>query len=147
MLVIVAVPARSSHGEAEFNPFLEEGPRTGDEETAGLASLLAAGAADGDEDESDEINPFLVGDGEGGEANGKGVAGGGAPAEGASAGGAPVKAGPPAAEAKATERSATEAPAAKASAAKSGGGTATATEEAPPKTGTTARRREPSDPG
>ena len=49
-------------GEAEFNPFLEDGTgRTADEETAGLASLLAAGAADAS-DEVDEANPFLVGE-------------------------------------------------------------------------------------
>jgi DNA-directed RNA polymerase subunit beta' len=46
--------------EAEFNPFLEDGTgRPGDDETAGLASLLAAGTTDG-EDEADEINPFLA---------------------------------------------------------------------------------------
>jgi DNA-directed RNA polymerase subunit beta' len=46
-------------GEAEFNPFLDNGAgRPSDDETAGLASLLAAGAADADEDEA--VNPFLV---------------------------------------------------------------------------------------
>ena len=47
--------------ESEFNPFLEEGGgRPADDETAGLASLLAAGAADADED--DALNPFLMGE-------------------------------------------------------------------------------------
>jgi hypothetical protein len=50
--------------EAEFNPFLEDGSGRppADDETAGLASLLAAGAADGVEDEDDLLaNPFLAG--------------------------------------------------------------------------------------
>jgi hypothetical protein len=53
-------------GEAEFNPFLEDGSGRPpvDDETAGLASLLAAGAADGDEDE--EPNPFLAESGDDG---------------------------------------------------------------------------------
>ncbi len=44
-------------GEAEYNPFLEDGTRAPDEETAGLA--LAATIAGADEDESD-ANPFLA---------------------------------------------------------------------------------------
>ena len=45
-------------GDAEFNPFLEDGGgRSGDDETAGLASLLAAGKTDAGED--DATNPFL----------------------------------------------------------------------------------------
>jgi DNA-directed RNA polymerase subunit beta' len=45
----------------EYNPFLEEGGiRSEDEETAGLASLLAASAETGDADDADELaNPFL----------------------------------------------------------------------------------------
>ncbi|HEY3335664.1 MAG TPA: DNA-directed RNA polymerase subunit beta' [Candidatus Limnocylindrales bacterium] len=48
-------------GEAEYNPFLEDGTRAPDDETAGLA--LAATIAGADDDEVD-ANPFLVeGDG------------------------------------------------------------------------------------
>jgi hypothetical protein len=49
-------------GEAEFNPFLEDGSGRPpvDDETAGLASLLAAGAADGDKDDDELANPFLA---------------------------------------------------------------------------------------
>ncbi len=43
-------------GEAEFNPFLEEGPQPVDDETAGLA--LAATIAGRDEEESGDLNPF-----------------------------------------------------------------------------------------
>jgi hypothetical protein len=50
--------------DAEFNPFLEDGSGRPpiDDETAGLASLLAAGAADGNKDEDDDelANPFLA---------------------------------------------------------------------------------------
>jgi DNA-directed RNA polymerase subunit beta' len=51
-------------GEAEYNPFLEDGPRPVDDETAGLA--LAATIAGKDEDEA-EFNPFAAtgGDGDG----------------------------------------------------------------------------------
>ncbi|MHB8458764.1 MAG: DNA-directed RNA polymerase subunit beta' [Candidatus Limnocylindrales bacterium] len=62
-LEALAGEALDSFGAAdeEFNPFLEDGSaRPADDETAGLASLLAAGAADGDDEE--EINPFLVGE-------------------------------------------------------------------------------------
>ena len=105
--------------EAEFNPFLEEGGRPAESETADLASLLAAGAADSDEDEPDEINPFLAGDGEEGDDRAEGArpaarssarSGEGTP--GGSAGGAASP---------------------EASPVKSSGGTATATEEAPAK--------------
>ena len=44
-------------GEAEFNPFLEDGTRPADDETAGLA--LAATIAGKDEDE-DDFNPFAT---------------------------------------------------------------------------------------
>jgi DNA-directed RNA polymerase subunit beta' len=45
-------------GEAEYNPFLEDGTRGPDDETAGLA--LAATIAGADDDEADaEANPFL----------------------------------------------------------------------------------------
>lgn len=43
-------------GEAEYNPFLEDGGRVPDDETAGLA--LAATIAGADDDEGD-ANPFL----------------------------------------------------------------------------------------
>ena len=46
-------------GEAEYNPFLEDGTRPVDEETAGLA--LAATIAGKDEEEG-EFNPFASGD-------------------------------------------------------------------------------------
>ena len=49
-------------GEAEYNPFLEDGTRPVDEETAGLA--LAATIAGKDEEEG-EFNPFSSGDGGG----------------------------------------------------------------------------------
>jgi DNA-directed RNA polymerase subunit beta' len=44
-------------GEAEYNPFLEDGTRAPDDETAGLA--LAATIAGADEDDAD-ANPFLA---------------------------------------------------------------------------------------
>ena len=45
-------------GEAEYNPFLEDGTRGPDDETAGLA--LAATIAGADDDEADgDANPFL----------------------------------------------------------------------------------------
>ena len=43
-------------GEAEYNPFLEDGTRGSEDETAGLA--LAATIAGADDDEA-EANPFL----------------------------------------------------------------------------------------
>ena len=56
-------------GGSEYNPFLEDGSRAPEEETAGL--VLAATIAGADEDESD-ANPFLAGDG-GDEANAEGL--------------------------------------------------------------------------
>ena len=52
-------------GEAEYNPFLEDGTRAPDDETAGLA--LAATIAGADEDEA-EANPFLAAGDDGEEA-------------------------------------------------------------------------------
>ncbi|HEY6058064.1 MAG TPA: hypothetical protein VIV06_08530, partial [Candidatus Limnocylindrales bacterium] len=47
-------------GEAEYNPFLEEGGRPEEDETAGLASLLAASAEEEERDEDEAlVNPFL----------------------------------------------------------------------------------------
>ena len=55
-------------GEAEYNPFLEDGTRAPDDETAGLALAATIAGADEDEAESDvdsDANPFLAqGDGE-----------------------------------------------------------------------------------
>ncbi len=46
-------------GEAEYNPFLEDGTRPADDETAGLA--LAATIAGKDDEDEPEANPFLAG--------------------------------------------------------------------------------------
>jgi DNA-directed RNA polymerase subunit beta' len=55
-------------GEAEYNPFLEDGTRAPDDETAGLALAATIAGADEDEAKSDvdsDANPFLAqGDGE-----------------------------------------------------------------------------------
>jgi DNA-directed RNA polymerase subunit beta' len=55
-------------GEAEYNPFLEDGTRAPDDETAGLALAATIAGKDEDEAESDgdsNANPFLAdGDGE-----------------------------------------------------------------------------------
>ncbi len=48
-------------GEAEYNPFLEEGGASGDEGTAGLAASLLA-ASERSEDGGDDFNPFLGGE-------------------------------------------------------------------------------------
>jgi hypothetical protein len=45
-------------GEAEYNPFLEDGTRPADDETAGLA--LAATIAGKDDEDEPEANPFLA---------------------------------------------------------------------------------------
>ena len=56
-------------GEAEYNPFLEEGGRAPDDEAADLARAAAIAGGDGDEDE-DDANPFLAdGDGAGDDAD------------------------------------------------------------------------------
>jgi len=44
-------------GEPEFNPFLEDGVRGSDDETAGLALAATIAGADDDDDETD-LNPF-----------------------------------------------------------------------------------------
>ena len=60
-LEALAGEALEGLGEAEYNPFLDEGTRTEDEETAGLASLLAASADEEErEDDEDFGNPFLA---------------------------------------------------------------------------------------
>ncbi|OGO56610.1 MAG: DNA-directed RNA polymerase subunit beta' [Chloroflexi bacterium RBG_16_69_14] len=56
-LEALAGEALEGLGEAEYNPFLEDGTRVPDEETAGLA--LAATIAGAEEDETD-LNPFLA---------------------------------------------------------------------------------------
>jgi DNA-directed RNA polymerase subunit beta' len=56
-LEALAGEALEGLGEAEYNPFLEDGTRAPDDETAGLA--LAATIAGADEDEAD-ANPFLA---------------------------------------------------------------------------------------
>jgi DNA-directed RNA polymerase subunit beta' len=47
-------------GESEYNPFLEDGGRPADDETAGLALAATIAGAD-DEDGDADANPFLVG--------------------------------------------------------------------------------------
>jgi DNA-directed RNA polymerase subunit beta' len=61
-LEALAGEALEGLGEAEYNPFLEDGNRPESEETEGLAlaATIAGGDGDGDE-ESDEANPFLEG--------------------------------------------------------------------------------------
>jgi DNA-directed RNA polymerase subunit beta' len=57
-------------GEAEYNPFLEEGTvRSPEEETAGLAASLLAAAAGDEEEAGNGFNPFL---GEGGQDSAEG---------------------------------------------------------------------------
>jgi DNA-directed RNA polymerase subunit beta' len=61
-LEALAGEALEGLGEAEYNPFLEDGKGGPEpEETAGLAlaATIAGGDADGD-DEGDEVNPFLA---------------------------------------------------------------------------------------
>jgi DNA-directed RNA polymerase subunit beta' len=65
-LEALAGEALEGLGETEYNPFLDEGGRDEDEETAGLASLLAASADEEErEDDEDFANPFLAGVGGG----------------------------------------------------------------------------------
>jgi DNA-directed RNA polymerase subunit beta' len=63
-LEALAGEALEGLGEAEYNPFLEDGEeRAPDEEAAGLAlAATIAGGAEGDE-EADASNPFLAADG------------------------------------------------------------------------------------
>jgi hypothetical protein len=63
-LEALAGEALEGLGEAEYNPFLEDGEAgPGDDEAAGLA--LAATIAGGDaDDDADGANPFLAADGE-----------------------------------------------------------------------------------
>jgi DNA-directed RNA polymerase subunit beta' len=63
-LEALAGEALEGLGEAEYNPFLDEGEgRAPDEEAAGLAlAATIAGGAEGDE-EGDAANPFLATDG------------------------------------------------------------------------------------
>jgi DNA-directed RNA polymerase subunit beta' len=63
-LEALAGEALEGLGEAEYNPFLDEGEgRAPDEEAAGLAlAATIAGGAEGDE-EADAANPFLATDG------------------------------------------------------------------------------------
>jgi hypothetical protein len=61
-LEALAGEALEGLGEAEYNPFLEDGKGGAEpEETAGLAlaATIAGGDADGD-DEGDDVNPFLA---------------------------------------------------------------------------------------
>lgn len=51
-------------GEAEYNPFLDEGGRPPDDEAADLARAATIAGGDGDEEDEDEANPFLAEDGE-----------------------------------------------------------------------------------
>ena len=59
----VVEPGGEGLGEAEYNPFLEDG-RTADrdEETAGLALAATIAGGDGDGDEDADGNPFLSGE-------------------------------------------------------------------------------------
>jgi DNA-directed RNA polymerase subunit beta' len=84
-LEALAGEALEGLGEAEYNPFLEDGEgRAPDEEAAGLAlAATIAGGAEGDEetdaanpslaadgsegDDADELNPFLAADGSDGD--------------------------------------------------------------------------------
>lgn len=70
-LEALAGEALEGLGEAEYNPFLEDGePRGGDDEAAGLAlAATIAGSAGETDDDGDGANPFVVagqedGDGE-----------------------------------------------------------------------------------
>ena len=56
-LEALAGEALEGLGETEYNPFLEDGVRPVDEETAGLALAATIAGADAD---GDEANPFLV---------------------------------------------------------------------------------------
>ena len=61
-LEALAGEALEGLGEAEYNPFLEDGRADRDEETAGLALAATIAGKDGDADgDGDEVNPFLAG--------------------------------------------------------------------------------------
>jgi hypothetical protein len=60
-LEALAGEALEGLGEAEYNPFLEDGREGGrDEETAGLALAATIAGSDGEGDEDGEVNPFLA---------------------------------------------------------------------------------------
>jgi DNA-directed RNA polymerase subunit beta' len=62
-LEALAGEALEGLGEAEYNPFLEDGRGADrDEETAGLALAAEIAGKDGDGDDVEAANPFLVGD-------------------------------------------------------------------------------------
>jgi DNA-directed RNA polymerase subunit beta' len=62
-LEALAGEALEGLGEAEYNPFLEDGtPRPPEEETAGLAATLLAAAATDEADEEGGFNPFIDGE-------------------------------------------------------------------------------------
>jgi DNA-directed RNA polymerase subunit beta' len=58
-------------GAAEYNPFLDEGGRPADDETAGLALAATIAGGGGGDDEADFANPFLAGGEPSGEAGGE----------------------------------------------------------------------------
>ena len=50
-------------GGSEYNPFLEDGSRPADDETAGLALAATIAGKDGDDSDDDgDFNPFLTGE-------------------------------------------------------------------------------------
>jgi DNA-directed RNA polymerase subunit beta' len=60
-LEALAGEALEGLGEAEYNPFLEDGrPVDRDEETAGLALAAEIAGGDGADDDEAEVNPFLA---------------------------------------------------------------------------------------
>jgi DNA-directed RNA polymerase subunit beta' len=60
-LEALAGEALEGLGEAEYNPFLDDGRGADrDEETAGLALAAEIAGGDGADDDADEANPFLA---------------------------------------------------------------------------------------